>query len=134
MEQKTAGYKFCVSWMILAVIKFLNLAWSGRPQDKFVFRIMEDTGIHTMIKIWHGAEVRRIKILCIRDDTGINQLSLDLTGAYRSRIYTTLGSHGFFTGNTGAGSTMQFQNLHFRILKVSQASLGFRIYSSESDR
>ena len=48
---------------------------------------------------------------------------LDFIGAYRFRVYTTLGSYGVSQANTGAGSTMQFQDLHFRFLKVSQASL-----------
>ncbi len=120
--------------------------------------------------------------MCVRrDDTGINQFSLDFTGAYRSRIYTTLGSYGFhrqyrcrisnavskstlrvsqgltniirvqnlnfrsmialqaskglsrhhsrflrgFTGNTGAGSTIQFQDLHYRSKGPQVLKTGF---------
>ena len=42
------------------------------------------------------------------------QVSLDFTGAYRARIM--LGSCGVSQANTGAGSTMQFQDLHLRFL------------------
>jgi hypothetical protein len=42
------------------------------------------------------------------------QVYLDNTGAYRARI--TLGSCGVIKANTGAGSTMQFQDLHLRFL------------------
>jgi hypothetical protein len=42
------------------------------------------------------------------------QVYLDITGAYRARI--TLGSCGVSKANTGAGSTMQFQDLHLRFL------------------
>jgi hypothetical protein len=37
---------------------------------------------------------------------------LDFIGAYRFRIYTTLGSYGVSQANTAAGSTRQFQDLH----------------------
>jgi hypothetical protein len=51
---------------------------------------------------------------------------LDFIGAYRFRIYTTLGSYGVSQANTGAGSTMQSQDLHLRFLKFSQASFSRR--------
>ena len=44
------------------------------------------------------------------------QVSLDFTGAYRARII--LGSCGVSQANTGAGPTMQFQDLHLRFLQI----------------
>jgi hypothetical protein len=44
------------------------------------------------------------------------QVSLDFTGAYMARII--LGSLQVSQANTGAGSTMQFQDLHLRFLKI----------------
>jgi hypothetical protein len=64
---------------------------------------------------------------------------LDFIGAYRFRIYTTLGSYGVSQANTGAGSTMQFPDLHFRFhrqrqIQVQDLQCSFKIYTSSFSR
>ncbi len=62
---------------------------------------------------------------------------LDFIGACRFRIYTTLGSYGVSQANTGAGSTIQFPDLHFRFhrqIQVQDLQCSFKIYTSGFSR
>ena len=53
------------------------------------------------------------------------QVSLDFTGAYMARII--LGSLQVSQANTGAGSTMQFQDLHLNLRFLKTYDLHLRL-------
>jgi hypothetical protein len=59
--------------MILALINYR--IWYGAEDRRVkILCIMDDTGSDNIIEIWHGAEVRRINFFRVMDDTGINKI------------------------------------------------------------